>query len=319
MRKPDPLGGGIMADKHGVANKRVVKISVKKRFLKHASARALLLLDAGNYPSRVARLLHVSPQLLHYHIKKWLRKGWIKRVLKTANVTLYRLDPQLKKKLTGGENSAYKGVRLHAYSLKFPVVEPPSRAVDWKRVRVANWTRLVGCEAGLTVEKTTRHVIVHADEVLSEDPNEATLLAILECLRLARVLEEKFGMRLGVPKLLRKPHYGVYDPIARWFAEFMEFSDDVGKIDQSGGYPERDYYYPSLAKEYLMMPLRLLGLREDMVQVKGILTSFADNMKIFGEAMHEHMTLIRALQAVAHRMEEAILEMRSLKETWGGE
>jgi hypothetical protein len=297
----------------------VGKKSCKKRFLQHTSNRALLALDAGNYPAKVARLLNVSRQLLHYHIKKWVRKGWIKRDLKTPNVTIYRLTSVGKKFVTGGENFAYKGVRLHAYSLKFPIVEAPTSPVDWRRVEVANWTRLVGCEAGLTVEKTTRHVIVHADEVLSEDPNEATLLAILECLRLARLLEEKFGMRLGAPKLLRKPHYGVYDPVTRWFAEFMEFSDDVGKIDQSEGYAERDYYYPVLAKEYLMMPLRMLGLREDMVQVKGVLASFADNIKIFGEAMHEHLVLIRALQAVAHRMEEAILEMRSLKEAWRGE
>jgi hypothetical protein len=304
---------------HEGKDKRVVKKSVKKRFLKHASARALLLLDAGNYPSRVARLLHVSPQLLHYHIKKWLKKGWIKRVLKTANVTLYRLDPQLKKKLTGGENSAYKGVRLHAFSLKFPVLREPRVRVDWRRVEMAggHWSRFIGREGGLTVEKTTRHVIIHADEILSDDPNEATLLAILECLRLARVLEEKFGMRLGAPKLLRKPHYGVYDPTARWFAEFMEFSDDVGKIDQSEGYAEIEYYFPALAKEYLMMPLRMLGLREDMVQVKGILTSFADNMKVFAEAMHEHLVLIKALQAVAQRMDRSLQEFTALMERWG--
>lgn len=308
-----------MSCKCELKDTRVVKNSVKKRFLKHTSARALLLLDAGNYPSRVARLLQVSPQLLHYHIRKWLRKGWVKRVLKTPNVTLYRLDPQLKKKLTGGEVSAYKGVRLHAFGLKFPIVEPPSRVVDWRRVRLANWTRLVGSECGLTVEKTTRHVIVHADEVFSEDPNEATLLAILECLRLARVLEEKFGMRLGAPKLLRKPHYGVYDPVARWFGDFMEFSDDVGRIDQSEGYSEMEYYSPALAKEYLMMPLRMLGLREDVAQVKDILASFADNIKVFGEAMHEHIVLIRALQTVAERMEKAILEMRALRKMRGGE
>ena len=93
----------------------------------------------------------------------------------------------------------------------------------------------------------------------------------------------------------------------------------MGRIDQSKGYAEMEYYYPALAKEHLMMPLRMLGLREDMAQVKGILTSFADNIKIFAEAMHEHMVLIRALQAVAERMEKAILEMRGIKRTLSGE
>ena len=159
-----------------------VKKPVKKRFLKHTSARALLLLDAGNYPSRVARILGFSPQLMHYHIKKWLKMGWIRLDVMTPNMTSYKLAPSVKKSLTGGEGLSFKGVRLHAYSLKFPVLNGPGSSVDWNRVQLANWTRLVGCECGLTVEKTTKHVIVHADEILSEDPNEATLLAILECL-----------------------------------------------------------------------------------------------------------------------------------------
>jgi hypothetical protein len=280
-----------------------VKNTVKKRFLKHTSARALLLLDAGNYPSRVARILGFSPQVLHYHIKKWLRTGWIRLDQKTPNMTTYTLEASAKKSLTGGERLPYKGVRLHAYSLKFPVVDGPSSVVDWNRVQLANWTRLVGCECGLTVEKTTKHVIVHADEVLSEDPNEATLLAILECLRLARVLEEKFGMKLGTPKLLRKPHFAVSDPVARWFTDFMELSCEVGKMDKSEGAGEIDYYDAELAKEYLIMPLRMLGLQGDMADVKEVL-------KTFGEAMEEHMSLIKALQAVAANMETLIHELR---------
>jgi len=288
--------------------KNSVKKVVKKRFLKHTIARALLLLDAGNYPSRVARILGVSPQLLHYYIKKWAKMGWLRLDVKTPNMTLYRLSGSVKNFLTGGEVSPYKGVRLHAYSLKFPIVEEPKVSVDWNRVKLCNWTRLVGCECGLTVEKTTRHVIIHADEVFSEDPNEATLLAILECLRLARILEEKFQMKLGAPKLLRKPHYGVYDPVANWFSRFMELSDDIGKIDRSKGLGEIEFYNAELAKEYLVMPLRMLGLQNDMAQVKEIL-------KTFGEAMREHMSLIGALQAVAEQMMALIQELRASSES----
>jgi len=280
-----------------------VKNSVKKRFLKHTSVQALLLLDAGNYPSRVARILGFSPQLMHYHVKKWLKMGWIRLDVKTPNLTTYTLAPSVKKFLTGGENLPYKGVRLHAYSLKFPVLDGPSSVVDWDRVRLANWTRLVGSECGLTVEKTTKHIIVHADEIVSEDPNEATLLAILECLRLARVLEEKFQMKLGTPKLLRKPHYAVSDPVARWFTDFMELSSDVGKMDQSEGAGEIDFFDAELAKEYLVMPLRMLGLQGDMAEVKEVL-------KTFGVAMREHMSLIRGLQAVAEQMKTLIQELR---------
>lgn len=146
--------------------KKPVKNSVKKRFLKHTIVRALLLLDAGNYPSRVARILDFSPQVLHYHIKKWLQTGWIRLDQKTPNMTTYKLELSVKKSLTWGEVLPFKGVRLHAYSLKFPVLNGPISVVYWNRVQMANWTRLVGCECGLTVEKTNKHVIVHVDEVL---------------------------------------------------------------------------------------------------------------------------------------------------------
>ncbi|MBS7633842.1 hypothetical protein KEJ15_09585 [Candidatus Bathyarchaeota archaeon] len=157
--------------------------------------------------------------------------------------------------------------------VKFPVLDGPAVSVDWNRVRMTNWARLVSCECGLTVEKTTRHVIIHADEIVSDDPNEATLLAILECLRLARVLE-KFRMKLGEPKLLRKPHYAVSDPVARWFTDFMEFSSNVGKMDRSEGAGEIDFFDAELAKEYLVMPLRMLGLQGDMAEVKEVLKTF---------------------------------------------
>jgi len=229
--------------------------------------------------------------------------GWVKLDVKTPNMTSYKLEASVKKSLTGGEVLPFKGVRLHAYSLKFPVLNGPISVVDWNRVQLANWTKLVGCECGLTVEKTTKHVIVHADEVLSEDPNEATLLAILECLRLARILEDKFQMKLGTPRLLRKPHYAVSDPVARWFTDFMELSCDVGKMDQSEGAGEIDYFDAELAKDYLVMPLRMLGLQGDMAEVKEIL-------KTFGVAMREHMSLIKGLQAVADQMKTLIQELR---------
>lgn len=266
----------------------------------------------------MARLLHVSRQLLHYHIKKWLHKGWIKRVLKTPNVTLYQLTSVGKKFVTGGKDFGFKGgvggfggVRLHAFGLKFPVLREPGVVVDWRRVEVAggHWCRLVGREGGLTVEKTSRHVIVHADEVLSDDPNEAVLLAFLQCVRLALLLEEKFDMKLGIfqAELLRPPHYGVYSPVAEFLTRFMEFSDDLGKMDRSEGYGEIDCYSPQLAKEHLIMPLRVMAQERVLGEIRDILQTF-------GNAMHEHMTLIKALQAVAERMDKALQQLTEINE-----
>jgi len=264
----------------------------------------LLLLDDGNYPSRVARLLHLSPQRVAYHVKKAQKLGILRRLNEGGWLSFYEVAPTFKKSLTGGENLAYKGVRLHAYSLKFPVVVEPSVVVDWDRVRLANWTRLVGCECGLTVEKTTKHVIIHADEVLSADSNEATLVAILECLRVARILEEKFRMRLGTPKLLRKPHYGVYDPVASVFANYMEVSDDVGKIDKSEGVGEIDFYSAEHAKEYLLMPFRLQQIERRLQRLESGLTTILQTWNLVGNNLLDLLTKLQqnsGVQALANK------------------
>jgi hypothetical protein len=40
-------------------------------------------------------------------------------------------------------------------------------------------------------------------------------------------------------------------------------------------------------------------------------------MKVFAEAMHEHLVLIKALQAVAQRMDRSLQEFTALMERWG--
>jgi len=245
--------------------------------------RILECVKLGFYPSQIAKILNKRKQNVHYYIKK-LRKMGLLRLKVRSSCAIYELTKEgevflseSKKILNGGEVSAYKGVRLHAFSLKFPIVEGPRVSVDWNRVPLCNWSRFVGCECGVTVEKTTRHVIVHAREVFASDPYEATLCAVLECLRVARVLEEKFGMKLGVPKLLRKPHYAVYDPVAAVVASGCELSDDVGKIDASEGYGEIDWYSPETAKDYLLMPARVKALESLFAEFKReVKSEFAD-------------------------------------------
>jgi len=66
--------------------------------------------------------------------------GWIRLDVKTPNMTTYVLETSVKKSLTGGEDFAYKGVRLHAYSLKFPVLNSPISVVDCMHARIIGTT-----------------------------------------------------------------------------------------------------------------------------------------------------------------------------------
>jgi predicted DNA-binding protein YlxM (UPF0122 family) len=251
------------------------KRKVKRVFDKSTVSRLLLLLDAGNYPSQVAKVLHVSRQAIYYHIKKAIKEGLLTRVNEGGWPSFYKLSESCKKTVTWGES--FDGVcRLHSYGLKFRVVREPSRAIDWRRVQLHNWDRFVGCEGGLTVEKTPGHVIVWASNVRSKDLEEARLLAICQCIRLAAYLCQKFDMELDLlnPSLIRKPHYEIKDPVAAVFANFMEVSNDIGKIDASEGYGAIDYYGADYAKEYLTMPLKLESLNKRLESIQQGLSGF---------------------------------------------
>jgi len=168
--------------------------------------------------------------------------------------------------------------------------------VNWRHVEKMNWSALIGSELGLTVEKTTRHVLVYCDVISGRDPDELLLLAKDQADRVAAHLQLKYGLRLGDGKLCRKPHFGVYDPVASLLSRYWQFSDDVGKIDESETYGEIDWLSKEAAKEYLLMPgyvRRLFELQRD-----------------FAQGMADHLALISEIQAMAKEIRELVEELR---------
>jgi len=286
----------------------------------------LKLLDAGNYPAKVSRMLsatyeaRISRQKVSYWTKKAVRGGLLR--LSTRDViTLYQLTPKgrelCQENLTGGDRI----VRLHSFSVKYPIVEEPRVPVDWKKVEMQNWDRFIGSELGLTVEKTSKSIIIHADAVRGRDPWQLTIIAYRECEKAARHLESKFQMRLEPGELMRKPHFSVRDPLAEKLGEFMEVSDDIGKLDQSEGQGELDLYDPNFVKNYLLsftmiprMASNLLGIKAVLADLSKGLAEFPKNMEriviSFEKSMDKHMEAIEIFRQEskkrAQQSEEAI-------------
>jgi len=228
----------------------------------------LRLIEAGNYPAKIARLLGKSRQHIHYYCKKLEKLGYLRRTVRDKAV-FYELTQAGKNFLRGSERRLVgRRFRLHSFGLKFPVLREPVRPVVWRKVvRMRNWNKFIGSVCGLTVERTTGHLIVYADVLEGDDPWQLMFLAWRECCRLAEYLESKFGMKLGVPKLKDpRPHFAVWDPIAGKFSEYIKVSDDVADIDRSPPYRtgEIDWHDPSLAKDYLLMPSRLRSLQSSL-------------------------------------------------------
>ena len=256
----------------------------------------LKLIDA-NYPTKVAKLLGMSRQHVHYYLKKLEKAGLVKRVgLRWP--AFYETTEQGKKFLTGCEGLKPSFVfRLHNCVLKYPILEEPVQPVDWRRVEKMNWSALIGSELGLTVEQTTRHVLVYCDAVEGRDPSELLLLAKDAADRVAAHLRLKYGIRLGEGSLARKVHLGVYDPVAALVSRYWQVSDDVAKVDKSEGFGEIDWLSVEAAKDYLLMPQnvkRLIQIQEN-----------------FANAMNEHLKLIEALQALTQKMDKVVEKLSS--------
>jgi len=100
-------------------------------------------------------------------------------------------------------------------------------------------------------------------------------------------------MTLGRSKLSRKPHFGVYDPLASRWAKNFQLDTEWGKIDESMGYGEIDWTDPVSAANYLSMPNRLEKIERSM-------ETFASGMESFGKGMNQHMLLISELRELVN-------------------
>ncbi|MCW4020837.1 MAG: hypothetical protein NWF14_06390 [Candidatus Bathyarchaeota archaeon] len=113
-------------------------------------------------------------------------------------------------------------------------------------------------------------------------------------------MEQKFMMRLGIPHLSRKPHYAVKDPVARIVGRVMEFSDDVGKVDESEGEGELDLYDPNFAKDYLLtftvLPRLVARLGLEIGEIKEVLSGYGGALKAFEKTIRQHLELIKRYQ-----------------------
>ena len=270
----------------------------------------LKLLDAGNYPSKIARILGMSRQHVYYYVKKLRKLGYIEREVKD-HVTFYYLTQKGKNYLDKVERGVFDVVvRLHNVVVKYPIVEEPKIPIEWRKVELQNWSQLIGRELGLTVRKNTDSIEIFCDSIEGYDPHELLLYAFDEANRLAEVLEQKFQMKLGRPRLSRKPHFAIKDPLAKHLGKFMEFSDDFGKMDESEGIGEFDLYDPRFVKNYLItfnvLPSLVRRQERELSEIKEIL-------QVFAEGMREHMKLIRQLQETTEALRGIIEEIRKMR------
>jgi len=264
-----------------------------RRILAERALPILKLIVQGNYPSKAARILGLSKQHVHYYCRRLVKLGYLRR--QEGSPVFYTLTEKGQRFLTWGEVAPRNGrvFRLHNVCLKFPVLDGPLVPVDWRKVAVQNWERWVGCELGLKVELTPKHLLVYADVVEGENPFELLLYAILECNRLAGYLESKFRMRLGRPGLAREPHWAIPDPVAESVTRYLTIDSSTGKMDRSEGLGEIDFLNPRAAANYLMMPTTLANVERELLDLKSGMTSILQTWNLVGCRLLESLELLK--------------------------
>lgn len=275
--------------------------------------RIMIMLQAGYYPARIASILGKSKSAIHYHIKKLLENGFIEREesLKRLKpglyakkfrgvITLYRITQPGSKFLAGIEGEAVgRRLRLHNVYWKYPILSGPRVSIVWRRVELTNWTQLIGTELGLRVRKNPHSVEIISGVVEGTDPFRLLLRARNEADLLAAHLEAKFDMKLGRAELSRRPHFGVWDPVAGAYAKSFQLSTDLAKIDESEGYGEIDWLSPYAADDYLRMPERIRRLEENH-------SVLLEGQRLFSEGMLQHMKMIREVRRLIKTLEKRV-------------
>jgi len=252
-----------------------------------------------SYPTKIGRLLGLSPKLAWYYINKLEKLGYIRTEVKTP-IKIVRLTSSGQNFLERIETSLFsRSLRLERVVFKYPIIEEPKVVIDWRKVQLRNWGQLLGRECGVFVRKNPKSLEVFCEPVSGDNPWELYHYARLEADFVARRLEQKFEMKLGIPEMARRPEFAIYDPVAREFTKFFDLKDDVARIDRSPPKQlgEIDWLSPEMAKEYLLTPLRLRSMEKT---IQGILES----LKTFERAMQEHLKLIKSLQDVVESLKK---------------
>ncbi len=216
----------------------------------------------GLYQAQIARKLRTTEAHIYYYLRKLENAGLIRRIFRDVYVKYEVTQLGLNFLTRCDKTSKHRIIRLHNIAFKFPILKEPDVKIDWDKVKgMKNWIRYIGKEAGVTVELTSKHVIIYPEPLQGDDPYKLLLMAYERANFTVSLLEQKYGMQFGRGELCRKPHFGIFDPVLSKITRYFQLNDDCAKLDESKGCGEIDWLSPEAAKEYLLMPIRVRELQ----------------------------------------------------------
>lgn len=204
--------------------------------------RILQLLSEGFCQADIARRLKLAPSVVHYHTHKFKSLQYIEEVVisKTKIINsppsltlgergtspiLFYLTQKGKHYIEahsdstfsqGGDDSPPLWL-LHHAQFKYPIIKdaPIYFTLD---VQLTNWRKSYDYWKTATVERTTKHFIIHVKQ-LEGRSEEALFIEAREIAdKVVTVYEGAHGMVFGRPTMLGKPHFVCLNEDPGWTA-----------------------------------------------------------------------------------------------------
>ncbi|CAN5509228.1 hypothetical protein BH18THE2_BH18THE2_27320 [soil metagenome] len=253
-------------------------------------------------PSLIAKELHISPQLVNYHMDNLIALGSIK---KTGNRQGIRWDLTekglfiLKQKAIGSVNPFKNNpkriaVRLENVSIAFKIY---GRIPDNERF---HWTSMKNGVSKCTINKNEHTVELIKSEKQEQVGGEGSSVMLIHlskqycfnwtnklvrlsylALHYAKQASIQFGIEIAdYGRPIKRPHFAFeYDLIAQFLAtsntaEIKTEEEGKAWIDSSNDIGELETNDPNYAYKYLKMPEIVMDIREDITSMQRMLLGY---------------------------------------------
>ena len=254
--------------------------------------KVLKMLGAGNPASQVAKTIGCSRPNITYWKNKLLRLGLLKIQVKDV-YKIYSLTIYGSKVLTRSEKVGVpvETVVLEDHAVKFRVVEGERVGIDWRRLgSPRNWVKLGVRIGGVSVVRTSKHVIIHPGKLRGWDTKELVFDSGRIVERVKEVLESRFGMVLSdVAVPLHRPVFRFYSEEAKEIVKHGTIivhdkkGERLGAVDDSPPerVPHEEYNGEELGRQRLLFPFTLRRLEEKVDTLTKDVDRLVDTMQKF--------------------------------------
>jgi len=252
--------------------------------------------DGTNYAAQIANHLNKSPQLIHHYLHMLERQGYVSRVTgkKRSYPVIYDLTEQALLLISNAERMARAGgIRYHHYALRYRIVGDNPKFLPLNN----------GCPLNGNVVETTERVegytvrrwhspsgdwlYLYSKPIYGRLPWQLLVHATIDLDRLARLIEERFTLRLDFDGIHQKPEFDdPRDPVAKAWAKYYGANvktDSATGINASGGEWATELSYDD-AVDYVLQGRRIAQIEKDLHALTQLVTKLVTSNR---EAQNE--------------------------------